>query len=123
MLRSTTRPSTENTSEVAPSELLTFCGWVEVIASLAHGSYTGLVKTGMISRLLCTNRILVTLEVSLALEQKSTVRTVYIIPPLHVLGFRKCSCVGVILNIAAKKCMTVVTCSGSTQLRYPTPPA
>ena len=36
LLRSTTRPCTENTSEVAPSELLAICGWVEVIASLAH---------------------------------------------------------------------------------------
>ena len=35
-LRSTTRPCTENTRKVAPSELLAICGWVEVIASLAH---------------------------------------------------------------------------------------
>ena len=34
------------------------------------------MKTAMISKLLYTNRILVTLEVSLAPEQKSTVHTV-----------------------------------------------
>ena len=39
VLRSTTRPCTENTSEVATPELLAVCGWVEVIASLAHGGY------------------------------------------------------------------------------------
>ena len=96
LLRSTTRPSTENTREVAPSELM-ICGWVEVIASLAHRSYPGVVKTAMISRLLYTKRILVSLEVSLALEQ--TVRAVYIIPPLRArawlpevqLSFCKCA--------------------------------
>ena len=87
VLCSTTRPSTENTREVAPSELLVICGWVKVIVSLAHRSYSGLVKTAMISRLLYTNLILVTLEVSLALEQKLTVHTVYIIPPLHACAW------------------------------------
>ena len=42
VLRSTTRPSTENTREVATSELLAFCSWLEVIATLAHGGYPGL---------------------------------------------------------------------------------
>ena len=39
LLRSTTRPCTENTREVATSELLAICAWVEVIASLAHEDY------------------------------------------------------------------------------------
>ena len=42
VLRSTTRPSTENTREVATSELLAFSSWLEVIATLAHGGYPGL---------------------------------------------------------------------------------
>ena len=50
VLRSTTRPCTENTREVATSELLAVCAWVVVIASLVHGDYPGLVKTAMISR-------------------------------------------------------------------------
>ena len=50
VLRSTTRPCTENTREVATSELLAICAWVEVIASLAHGDYPGLVKMVIISR-------------------------------------------------------------------------
>ena len=41
VLHSTTRPCTENTSEVETSELLAICAWVEVIASLAHGDYPG----------------------------------------------------------------------------------
>ena len=45
VLRSTTRPCTENTSEDVPSELLAICGWVEVIVTLA-----GLMKIAMISR-------------------------------------------------------------------------
>ena len=41
VLRSTTRPCTENTSEDAPSELLAICGWVEVITikSCTQGIY------------------------------------------------------------------------------------
>ena len=60
MLRSTTRPCTENVKEVAPSELLAICGWVEVIVTLA-----GLMKIAMISRAAALICILVTLEVSL----------------------------------------------------------
>ena len=48
LLRSTTRPCTENTREVATSELLAICGWVEVIATLAHGDYQA--GEAMISR-------------------------------------------------------------------------
>ena len=35
--RPTTRPCTENTREVATSELLAVCAWVEVIASHVRG--------------------------------------------------------------------------------------
>ena len=94
LLRSTTRPCTENTREVATSKLLVICGWVVVIASLAHRGYS----EDRNDQLGCC--ILVTLEVSLS-HYKSTVRVEFYNPSScvwHARGFRKCSCVGVAVS-------------------------